>query len=292
MNNALIFPGQGSQKQGMGLDLLETSNGAKAILEQAENLASFSLKSLLKDNPEGQLNQTLYTQPALFTVSAMYLESLKEESVEYSAVAGHSLGEYSALYASGAVSFEEGLKLVLKRGELMDKVNEDSLGMAALLGADLASLEKVVEGIEGLYIANLNSPDQTVVSGTKESLKAAEDKLKEAGVKRIFPLKVSGAFHSPFMAPVKEAFQEYLSTCPIQDASCDLYPNILASAVRDGETIRKCLTDQMTGRVRWTETILKMKAEGVNEMIECGPGKVLSGLVKKIDREINCRNLS
>jgi len=292
MSNALIFPGQGSQKQGMGLDLLETSNGAKEILEQAENLASFSFKKLLTDDPDGQLNQTLYTQPALFTVSAMYLETLKEESVDFAAVAGHSLGEYSALYASGAVNFEEGLKLVLKRGELMDKVNEDSLGMAALLGADLASLEKVIEGIEGLYIANLNSPDQTVVSGTKEALKEAEDQLKEAGVKRIFPLKVSGAFHSPFMAPVKEAFQEYLSSCPIQDASCDLYPNIMASPIRDGETIRQCLTDQMTGRVRWTETVMKMKAEGIDEMIECGPGKVLTGLVKKIDREINCRNLS
>jgi len=288
---AYIFPGQGSQKKGMGADLLESSSAAREILKKADEIASFSLSALIKEDADGQLNQTLYTQPALFTVSAMYLAAQKEQGDSYQAVAGHSLGEYSALYAAGAVSFEEGLKLVLKRGELMDQVNEDSLGMAALLGADLEALETVLKDTEDLYIANLNSPDQTVVSGTKEALKTAEDKLKDAGVKRIFPLKVSGAFHSPFMAPVKEAFAEYLQECPLQNAEVALYPNILAEPVKDADKIRQCLIEQMTGRVRWVETIGAMQKAGLNEMVECGPGKVLSGLVKKINRDINCISL-
>jgi len=173
----------------------------------------------------------------------------------------------------------------------MDQVNEESLGMAALLGADLAALERVLKDTADLYIANLNSPDQTVVSGTKAALAAAEESLKAAGVKRIFPLKVSGAFHSPFMAPVKEAFGDFLESAPIVDAKIPMYPNILAEPVTDKGQIKRCLVDQMTGRVRWVETINRMKQENLIEMTECGPGKVLSGLVKKIDSEITVVSL-
>lgn len=290
MSTALIFPGQGSQKKGMGIELLETSRGAAEILERAESLASFPLRELLVEDPRNELNLTKFTQPALFLVSAMYLEKIREEEVDYKAVAGHSLGEYSALYAAGVVTFDDGFKLVLKRGELMNQVNDPLLGMAALLGADPEAITGVVNGIEDLYVANLNSPQQTVVSGTKAALAEAEGPLKAAGVKRIFPLKVSGAFHSPYMAPVKEAFQEELKNCPMVKGSRSLYPNILAKPLTDAEEIRSALMEQMTGQVRWTETILNMKEEGITKLVECGPGKVLSGLVAKIDRSLECSN--
>lgn len=291
MRTALIFPGQGSQKKGMGMDLLESSRGASELLEKAENIASFSLKELLQNDPREELNITQFTQPALFLVSAMYLETLREEGLDYQAVAGHSLGEYSALYAAGAVTFDDGFKLVLKRGELMNQVNDPRLGMAALIGAEAETIAQVVNDIEDLYIANLNSPQQTVVSGTKVALAEAEEPLKAAGVKRIFPLKVSGAFHSPYMAPVKEAFQKELKSCPMVNAVQDFYPNILAQPLTDAEEIRKCLMEQMTGQVRWTETIINMRDKGYGPFVECGPGKVLSGLIGKIDRELECRNL-
>lgn len=287
---ALIFPGQGSQKKGMMTDLLEVPE-ALEILKQAEDLASFSLKEVIQDDPREELNQTKFTQPAIFTVSAMYLAKLQAEEIDYKAVAGHSLGEYSALYASGAMDFSEAMKLVLRRGELMNQVNDPNLGMGAVIGGEVEQVESVVSQVENLYIANLNCPGQTVVSGTKDALSKAEPLFKEAGIRRVIPLKVSGAFHSPFMNPVKEAFGEYLQNCELMDAEKDFYPNIKASVVKDKETIRQCLLDQMTGQVRWTETINTMKAAGINEMIECGPGKVLSGLVKKIDSELNCVNL-
>ncbi|MDA3850247.1 MAG: ACP S-malonyltransferase [Spirochaetaceae bacterium] len=290
-NRALIFPGQGSQSKGMALELLDNVKKAKDNLEQAQGLADFDIVELFKNDSQGLLSRTRYTQPALFIASAMYLEKIKQNEMSYQAVAGHSLGEYSALYGAGVITFEDGLKLVLLRGKLMDQVDDENLGMAALIGGDLNKIKDVIDQTDNLYIANLNSPVQTVISGSKKAMAQAEEKLKEAGARRVIPLKVSGAFHSPFMNPVKESFQQELKKYTFMDSKIQVYPNVKAMAVNNGEELKQCLIDQITGQVRWTETINKMKSEGYSNMLECGPGKVLCGLVSKIDNEINCSSV-
>jgi [acyl-carrier-protein] S-malonyltransferase len=281
MKRVLIFPGQGSQSKGMGEDILENFSKGHELMDEAKNILGYDLEDLIMNDREDQLNQTQYTQPALFTVSVIYTEYLREKGVTWQAVAGHSLGEYAALYAADVYSFSEGLTLVARRGELMEKINDESLGMAAILGLTEDEVIQAVEKYEGLYIANLNSPVQTVLSGKKESITSLGAFLKETGKGRLIPLRVKGAFHSPYMKPVEEKFQEAVDNCHFKNPLIDVYPNVLGHGIKDSMTLKKCLIDQVSGQVRWTETVRNMEKDGITNYFEAGPGKVLDGLMKK-----------
>lgn len=286
MKIALIFPGQGSQVKGMGKDILEHYPHGYELIGEANCLLGYNLEELIMEDPENLLNNTKYTQPALYTVSAIYTNYLKEKGVNWHSTAGHSLGEYSALYAAGVYSFVDGLKLVAKRGELMEKINDPSLGMGAVLGLSGAEVVEAITLFPDLYIANLNSPEQTVISGKKDSIEKLGAHFKQAGKGRLIPLRVKGAFHSPFMKPVEEDFKKAIEECPFNEAVKDIYPNVKATVVRDPEVIKSSLIEQISGQVRWTDTVKQMERDGLTHHFEAGPGKVLAGLMKKCTKAI------
>ena len=281
MKIALIFPGQGSQVKGMGKDVLDKYPRGYKILGEANCCLGYDIEKLLMEDPDNQLNSTRYTQPALYTVCAIYTNYLREIGVNWHVTAGHSLGEYSALYAAGVLSFMDGLRLVARRGELMGQVNDATVGMAAVIGLNGEEVAERIKPYENLHIANLNSPEQTVVSGSKEAITAMASALKEEGKGRLIPLRVSGAFHSPYMKPVEEEFKRAVESCPFSDGKIEIYPNVLATAVRDRDVIKQSLIDQITGQVRWTDTVRQMEKDGITHHFEAGPGKVLAGLMKK-----------
>lgn len=287
---AFIFPGQGSQSVGMGVELAEHED-SKHFFEQADDVLNFKLSGLISNGPQEELTLTYNAQPALLTVGAMIASRLVQEGITPAYTAGHSLGEYTALVASGVLSFEDGVSVVHKRGLFMnDAVPAGQGAMAAILGLDSEKLKGVTDSItaEGYPVqpANLNCPGQIVISGTKNGVEKACIDLKEAGAKRAIPLDVSGPFHSSLMKPAAERLKNALDELEMKEASIPVIANVNAAAVTDQEKIKQLLVEQLYSPVLWEDSVRQLIKHGVTHFIECGPGKVLSGLVKKIDRSV------
>ncbi|MGE5703614.1 MAG: ACP S-malonyltransferase [Clostridia bacterium] len=286
---ALVFPGQGSQFVGMGKELITKSAAAKAVFEQADAALGFSLSTLCFEGPEEQLRLTANTQPAILTTSVALLAALKEQQPQVNAtyVAGHSLGEYSALVAAGAISFEDAVKTVRLRGQFMEEAVPAGEGaMSAVLNLDRAVLHGVCEEVTAsghpVQLANMNCPGQIVISGSAEGVKLAGEKAKEAGAKRVLPLNVSGPFHSSLMQPAADRLKDVLAGISVSDASIPVVANVSARPVTEAKTITQSLIDQVASPVLWEDSVAWMAEQGVTTFVEIGPGKVLAGLIKKI----------
>ena len=286
----LLFPGQGSQYLGMGKTLAETHAGAKRVLDEANDVLGFDLSDILWNGPEEKLTSTDNTQPALFTVSMMAMEWLREKGAEYDFVAGHSLGEYSALCAAGAFSFADGLRLVRRRGELMAKAGETSPGaMSAILGLERDKLEDALAqaAASGVVVAaNFNSLAQIVISGEAAAVEAAEKLCADAGAKKVVRLPVSGAFHSPLMGFAVDGFGPALDAVAFKAPAVPLIQNVTAREERDPAALKAGLLKQLTASVRWVESMQRAQELGVTEGLEVGAGKVLMGLLRGITRDI------
>lgn len=287
MKHAYIFPGQGAQYSGMGKSLYEQNAQAKQLFEQANEIVGFRISDIMFNGTDAQLKQTNVTQPAIFLHSVILFQTLL--NLQPDMVAGHSLGEFSALVANKVLSFEDGLKLVSVRAKAMQEACEkEPSTMAAVLGLDDEPVEKICASITNEIVvpANYNCPGQLVISGSITGIQKACELLKAAGAKRAITLPVSGAFHSPLMASAKVALQTAIEATTFHDPICPIYQNVIAKAVEDKNAIRKNLVDQLTGAVRWTQTIQNMIADGATHFIEIGPGKVLQGLVNKVDKTV------
>ena len=284
MKHAYVFPGQGAQFSGMGKDLYENNESAKALLEKADEILGFRITDIMFGGTADELKQTKVTQPAVFLHSVILAKVL---GVKPDAVAGHSLGEFSALVVSGAVSFEDGLRLVSKRAMAMQKCCENRPGgMAAILGLDDAVVEQACADIDGVVVAaNYNCPGQLVISGADEAVDAACARLKEAGARRALRLPVGGAFHSPLMEDARAELEQAIAEVEFHTPVCPIYQNVDAQPQTDPEKIKANLIAQLTAPVRWTQIVRNMLADGVTEFTELGPGNVLQGLIKKVDAE-------
>lgn len=282
---AYVFPGQGAQFPGMGKDLYESSDIAKALFHQANDILGFNIQQIMFEGTEEELKQTKVTQPAIFLHSTI-LAACLGDIFQPDMVAGHSLGEISALVANKTLSFEDGLRLVSKRALAMQEACErEPSTMAAILGLEDNVVEEICATIDGVVVpANYNCPGQLVISGSVPAVEAACAKLTEAGAKRALILPVGGAFHSPLMEPAREELAAAIEATTFNTPICPVYQNVTASAVTDPAAIQKNLVDQLTAPVRWTQTMNRMIADGCAEVIEVGPGKVLQGLFKKVDR--------
>ena len=281
-----IFPGQGAQFVGMGLDLYEKSAEAKALFEAANGILRFSITDIMFSGTDEDLKQTKVTQPAIFLHSVI-LSKVLGKNFAPQMVAGHSLGEFSALVANGTLSFEDGLQLVSKRAAAMQKACELQPGtMAAVLGLEDAKVEELCATIDGIVTpANYNCPGQLVISGELKAVEAACEKMKEAGAKKALILSVSGAFHSVLMKPAEEELAAAIEQTTFHKPLCPVYQNVTTTAVSDENAIKTNLIKQLTAPVKWTQSVQQMIADGATEFIEVGPGKVLQGLVKKINKE-------
>ena len=281
MKKAYVFPGQGSQFPGMAKDLYENQPKAKEMLEKANEILGFRITDIMFEGTAEDLKATKVTQPAIFlhsTVLAACYDGFKPDMT-----AGHSLGEFSALVAAGAISFEDGLRLVSIRANAMQKCCEANPGgMAAIIGMTNEAVEEVCKSVDGLVIpANYNSDGQVVISGEKAAVEAACEKAKEAGAKRALPLPVSGAFHSPLMEPARKELAEAIEKTTFSAPVCPVYQNVTAKAETDPETIKANLLAQLTSPVRWTQSVKSMVADGADYFMEIGPGNVLQGLIKR-----------
>jgi len=283
---AYIFPGQGAQFVGMGLDLYEKSAEAKALFEAANGILGFSITDIMFSGTDEDLKQTKVTQPAIFLHSVI-LSKVLGKNFAPQTVAGHSLGEFSALVANEALSFEDGLQLVAKRATAMQKACELQPGtMAAVLGLDDSKVEELCATVDGIVTpANYNCPGQLVISGELKAVEAACEKMKEAGAKRALVLPVGGAFHSVLMKPAEEELAAAIEQTTFHKPLCPVYQNVTTTAVSNEANIKKNLIKQLTAPVKWTQSVQQMIADGATEFIEVGPGKVLQGLVKKINKE-------
>ena len=284
---AYVFPGQGAQFVGMGKDLYENSELAKELFEKANEILGFRITDLMFAGTDEDLRQTKVTQPAIFLHSVILAKTLGED-FKPEMVAGHSLGEFSALVANGALSFEDGLKLVSQRAMAMQKACEvEPSTMAAIIGLDDETVEKVCAEIDEIVVpANFNCPGQLVISGSMKGIEVACEKLKEAGAKRALPLKVGGAFHSPLMEPARVELEEAIENTTFATPTCAVYQNVNAKPVTNPSEIKKNLVAQLTAPVRFTQTMVNMIADGASSFTEVGPGKVIQGLVKKVDRKM------
>ncbi|MBQ3070434.1 MAG: ACP S-malonyltransferase [Tidjanibacter sp.] len=279
---AFVFPGQGAQFSGMGKELYESSPAARNLFDKADEILGFEISKIMFEGSDEELRQTKVTQPAVFLHSVAAAVALGEE-FRPDMVAGHSLGELSALVAAGVLDFEAGLRLVYARALAMQKACEAVPStMAAVLGLTDEAVEGVCEGIEGVVAANYNCPGQVVISGTREAVQEACVKAKEAGAKRALPLAVGGGFHSPCMASAKEELQRAIEQTEFRAPRCPVYQNVDARPHTSPEEIKTNLIAQLTSPVRWTQSVLAMVADGAEEFVELGPGKVLTGLVSKI----------
>ena len=284
---AYIFPGQGAQFVGMGKDLYDESAQAKELFEQANKILGFRITDLMFNGTDEHLRQTKVTQPAIFIHSVILATTLGDEFTP-DMVAGHSLGEFSALVAAKALSFEDGLKLVYKRALAMQKACEmNPSTMAAVLGLPDEKVEEVCQTIDAVVVpANYNCPGQVVISGTKEGIEEACTKMKEAGAKRAITLQVGGAFHSPLMEPAKVELSAAIEATSFSTPICPIYQNVSTVGETNPETIKKNLIAQLTSPVKWTQSVENMIADGATDFMELGPGKVLQGLVAKINKEV------
>jgi len=287
---AFVFPGQGSQAVGMGKELAANFEQAKVLFEKADETLKFPLSQLIFEGPKEELTLTKNTQPALLTTSMALLSHFEQFGIKADYVAGHSLGEYSALVASGVLSFEDAVYAVRKRGEFMQEAVPQGEGaMAAVLGLDRQALTAVAEEVtkEGfdVQLANLNCPGQIVISGTAKGVELASAKAKEAGAKRALPLEVSGPFHSKLMKPAAERFSSVLDELTMKDAEIPVIANVTANPTSSKEKIKELLIEQLYSSVLWEDSVQKLMELGVDTFIEIGPGKVLAGLIKKIDRK-------
>jgi [acyl-carrier-protein] S-malonyltransferase len=282
---AFVFPGQGAQFSGMGKDLYDASELARARFEEANEILGFDIASIMFEGTDEELKQTAVTQPAIFLHSVILAECLGDAFAP-DMVAGHSLGEFSALVAAGSLSFADGLRLVSARANAMQKACElEPSTMAAVLGLDNDVVENVCRDTDGIVVAaNYNCPGQLVISGEVPAVEKACEALTEAGARRALVLPVGGAFHSPLMEPAREELAAAIAEADIQAPRCPIYQNVSAEPTRDPELIREQLVAQLTAPVRWTQTMEAMIADGASEVTEVGPGKVLQGLFKKVDR--------
>jgi len=284
---AHVFPGQGAQFVGMGLDLFEKYPIAQEMFNKANDILGFSITDIMFEGTAEDLRQTKVTQPAIFLHSVI-LSAVMGEDFSPNSVAGHSLGEFSALVANGALSFENGLQLVSRRAMAMQKACELKPGtMAVVLGLEDAVIEKVCAEISGIVVpANYNSPGQLVISGEVDAVNEACSQLKEAGARRALPLPVGGAFHSPLMEPAREDLAAAIEEATFNEPKCPIYQNVTTEAVSDPKEIKENLISQLTAPVKWTQSVQNMAKAGTSQFIEVGPGKVLQGLVRKIVPEV------
>ncbi|MCI5982802.1 MAG: ACP S-malonyltransferase [Marinilabiliaceae bacterium] len=281
---AYVFPGQGSQYVGMGKDLYENNEVAKQLFDQADEILGFKITDIMFAGTDEQLRQTKVTQPAIFLHSVI-LAKVMGENFKPDMVAGHSLGEFSALVAAGAMTFADGLKLVSQRALAMQAACEAAPStMAAIVGLDDATVEEACKQVENVVPANYNCPGQLVISGSVEGIDAACAILTEKGARRALKLAVSGAFHSPFMEPARAQLAQAIEQTEFMKPLCPVYQNVTAKAETDPQVIKTNLVAQLTSSVRWTQTVQNMIADGCTEFVEVGPGKVLQGLVKKTNK--------
>lgn len=292
MKHAYVFPGQGSQFPGMGKAIVGQSEAAKKLVEQANAQLGFDLASIMFSGTEEELRRTDVTQPAIFLHSMLAYSTLNNP--QPSMVAGHSLGEFSALVAAGVLSFADALRLVAARANAMQKACELEPGtMAAVLGLDDQKVEAVCSGITDIVVpANYNCPGQLVISGSVAGIEKACVALKEAGAKRALVLPVGGAFHSPLMKAAEEELKGAIQSITFNAPSCPVYQNVVAMPVTDPATIKQNLINQLTGPVKWTQSVQAMIADGATEFTEVGPGKVLQGLIQKIQKEVSVNGVS
>ena len=290
---AYVFPGQGAQFSGMGKDLYEQSELARSLFAKANEILGFDIQSIMFEGSDEALKQTNVTQPAIFLHSTI-LAACLGESFAPAMVAGHSLGEFSALVANKTLTFEDGLRLVAKRADAMQKACELAPStMAAILGLEDEVVERICAGIDGVVVpANYNCPGQLVISGSLAAIEEACTQLSAAGAKRALVLQVGGAFHSPLMEPAREELAAAIEATHFAQPICPVYQNVNAQAVTDPAQIKANLVTQLTGAVRWTQSVQAMVADGATEFIECGPGKVLQGLVNKIHKEAAVSSLA
>ena len=283
---AYVFPGQGAQFSGMGKDLYESNEDARRLFEKANEILGFRISDIMFEGSDEELKQTKVTQPAIFLHSVILAKTSPDFSPDM--VAGHSLGEFSALVANGTLAFEDGLKLVYQRALAMQEACEiNPSGMAAILGLEDEKVEEICASIKEEIVipANYNCPGQLVISGTNKGIEIACEKMKEAGAKRALPLPVGGAFHSPLMEPAGVKLRKAIESTTFHQPTCPIYQNVSTTGVCDIEEIKKNLIAQLTAPVKWTQSVQNMVADGATHFVECGPGKVLQGLVKKIHKE-------
>ncbi|MEZ4905655.1 MAG: ACP S-malonyltransferase [Spirosomataceae bacterium] len=284
---AYIFPGQGSQFSGMGKDLYDSNAQARVLFDKANEILGFEITKIMFEGTDEELKQTNVTQPAIFLHSVVLASTIEDFAPDM--VAGHSLGEFSALVAAGVLSFEDGLKLVAQRADAMQRACElNPSTMAAVLALSDEKIEEICASIEGEVVvaANYNCPGQVVISGSHEGIRLAGEKLKEAGAKRVLLLPVGGAFHSPLMEPAREELAAAILNTTFNAPKCPIYQNVNAQAETDIAIIKANLIAQLTAPVRWTQSVQHMVADGATTFSECGPGKVLQGLIKKIAPEV------
>ena len=291
--NAYVFPGQGAQFVGMGLDLYENDAQAQELFEQANDILGFSITDIMFEGTAEDLKQTKVTQPAIFLHSVI-LSKVLGEDFKPDMVAGHSLGEFSALVANGTLNFEDGLKLVSQRAMAMQKACElQPSTMAAVLGLEDEVVEKICAEIPGIVVpANYNCPGQLVISGEVEAINVACERLKEAGARRALVLPVGGAFHSPLMEPAREELAAAIANTDFNEPNCPVYQNVTTTAVTGSNEIKENLIAQLTAPVKWTQSVQNMIGDGAKTFVEVGPGKVLQGLVRKIDGNMETSSAS
>ena len=291
MKQAYVFPGQGSQFSGMGKDLYENNEIAKSLFDKADEILGFPITQIMFTGSDEELKQTKVTQPAVFLHSVILAKVL---GVNPDAVAGHSLGEFSALVVAGALSFEDGLRLVAKRAMAMQKCCENYPGgMAAIIGLDDSTIEQICDSIDGVVVAaNYNCPGQLVISGANEAVDAACVKLKEAGARRALRLPVGGAFHSPLMEAARAELEQAIAEVEFDTPTCPIYQNVDAMPQTEPEIIKANIIAQLTAPVRWTQIAKNMIADGYNNFTELGPGAVLQGMIKKVCTEVSVESKS